>query len=486
MPGDTLPSIVICVRDSLFTTHRSLNDFCEEARDYVTVYRLAGWEERSKTEFARMKLGSSKAAARFVRVLSDHATLDQLASTPYYCDLLVEETASDGLRSDDAETDILERGLERILARERGKNFLQGIPDKEIHEFVEWCAATHLFEGGVPTEDVREMAEVVIPNTIEEESLSSLTIQMGQIALFTEGSDGRLRFAQEPLEHYLAAKYLAHNRQSISSNLGRQELPHNVIRFISSCIDPDEHDAIWTLLVGRMREDSAAGKNAIQLLVQMSATTDHLTNIQLAGLNLAGVRFDSLGLRDVVFDDADLTNTDFRGADITDCSFDNCIIKGTRFDNDITMLSTIKLRGVRRFYSAYIGGTFVDDPTILLKMIGQSESNADEVQPACAAARQLRHLFGKFVEETGRGRRKDLTKAALLRGKQIVSQPEDILREAIRAGYLVEAPTRSRISRALDDSYSEMVKYRVELQMSPGIRDLLDQACKETGCSHVR
>ena len=82
MPGDTPPSVVICIRDSLFTTHRSLNDFCEEARDYVTVYRLAGWDERSKTEFATAKLGSPDAAASFVQYLSDHSALDQLAYTP--------------------------------------------------------------------------------------------------------------------------------------------------------------------------------------------------------------------------------------------------------------------------------------------------------------------------------------------------------------------------------------------------------------------
>ena len=486
MPGDTPPSVVICIRDSLFTTHRSLNDFCEEARDYVTVYRLAGWDERSKTEFATAKLGSPDAAASFVQHLSDHSALDQLACTPYYCDLLVEESVSVGLRPGDAETDILERGLERILARERGKDLLQGISDDEIHEFVESCAAIQLFEGGVPTEDVREMAEVMIPDTLDEESLSSLTTQMAQIALFAEGSDGRLRFAQEPLEHYLAGKYLANNLQSISNNLGRQELPHNVIRFISYFIDPGERDAIWNLLVGKMRDDSVDGSNAVRLLVQMASETDLLTRIQLAGLNLAGIKFSSHDLHDVIFDDADLTNTDFRGADITGGSLDNCIIKGTRFDDDKTMLSTIKFTNIRRFYSAYVGDTFIDDPTILVKTIGQPPRRPDEAQPACAAARQLRHLFGKFVEETGRGRRKDLPRAALLRGKQIVPQPEGILREAIRAGYLVEAPNRDRISRALDDSYSEIVKYRVELQMSPGIRDLLDETCEVTACSHVR
>ena len=145
-----------------------------------------------------------------------------------------------------------------------------------------------------------------------------------------------------------------------------------------------------------MRDDSVDGSNAVRLLVQMASETDLLTRIQLAGLNLAGIRFSSHGLRDVIFDDADLTNADFRGSDIAGSSFDNCIIKGTRFDDDKTMLSTIKFRNVRRFYSAYVGETFIDDPTILVKTIGQLPRRPDEAQPACATARQLRHLFGKI------------------------------------------------------------------------------------------
>ena len=489
--GETLPSIVICVRDSLLETHRGLKAFCEgDCSSYVIVYQLEGWQQESKADFARMHLSSGTDVTKFVESLAERPALDDLASTPYYCELLIEEFVADGLQPDTFETDILERALARIVDREREKGLLSGIPNKEINEFMESCATIDLFEGGVSTEVVREFAEVVIPESIEEEE-SRLATQMGQIAVFSYGYDGRLRFAQEPLKHYLAAKYLAQNLQSksLSNDLGRDlglyELPENVIRLMYKCIDSDVYDEVWRLLASKAREATITGRNALRLAIQMSGDMGRISDIRFVGLDLSGMQFRRLILRGVQFDGADLTNTEFRSTDLTDSSFENCLIKGTRFDAKREMLRSLRFGDMRRFHSAHIGNRFVDDYVVFHEIVGSTGGPGNGTQPACATARQLRHLFGKFVEETGRGRRKDIHTRALQRGKRIVEHRDDILREAIRAGYLVETPHRDRISRAQDESYGEIVRFRTELQVSPGIRALLDDTCSEAGCSHV-
>ena len=488
MPGEASPSIVICVRDSLFTTHRGLQDFCEgDCRNSVTVYQLDGWQQTSKSAFARIQLASKDAGEDFVRSLSQHSALDALASTPYYCELLVEEFAAAGLRSGSSEADILERALERIIDRERAKGLLQDIPDHGIREFVESCASINLLEGAILTEDVKVMAEVVISEWIdEEENLSRLATQMGQIPLFARGLDGRLRFAQESLEHYLAARHLAQSLQSNFENLARRELPENVVRLMSYCIETESQDAVWRELMRVMHENSIAGRNALRIAIQISAGTEMLAGLQFSDLDLSGMRFGNHVLRSASFERVDLTNADFCGSELTGCSFVSCLMKGTRFDANKKMLSTIKFDDMRKFYSAHIGDSFVDDLSEFDEPVGRSQAGAGKVEPACSAARQLRHLFGKFVEETGRPRRKDLPRRAMLRGKQIVSQREDILEEAIRSGYLVEIPSRERISRAQDDAYSEMRRFRMDLTMSPGIRALLNSTCKMTECAHVQ
>ncbi len=491
--GDRSPSVVICVRDSLFATHKGLKDFCEEYRSDVAVYRLDGWEEDAKRAFAKQHLKTEDDAKEFIARLVERPALDDLASTPYYCDLLLDEFATNGLRLGDSETEILERGLERIIHRERDKELLQGVSDRDIRDLMDSCAMTTLFEGGILIEDVREMAEVVIAEGIDAEEITSLTTQMGQLAVFAQGHDGRLRFAQEPLEHYLAANYLAQGLPSRAEgmgqhNLGRHDLPDNVIRLVTRCIDGSAHDVVWEWLTRQMHIDSIAGRNALRLAVALSAETDRLEHLRLAGLNLSGMRFKGQMLRNVNFDGANLTNADFRGTDLSGSSFDNCIIKGTRFDADIEILRSINFGAMYRFYSAHVGDAFIGDSKALREMIGTSSDAVEAKEPACAAARQLRHIFGKFVEETGQGRRKHISERALHRGRQYVSDTDRdaILREAIRAGYLIEGATRDRVSRAQDDSYSEIIEFRTDLRLSPGIRAVLDDTCQEADCPHVR
>lgn len=488
--GKMPPSLVICVRDSLFTTLGSLKDFCEDFVDYVTVYRLREWEQESKVALAEKRLRSRSLAMEFMQTLVSRPALNQLSSTPYYCNLLVDEFAERGLGSGDSETDLIERNLEHILEREREKHLLLGIPDEGIREFIEYCAIDNLFEGGISTEDVREMAGVVILERIEEEeeaeARSRLSTQLVQLPLFSRGHDGRLRFAQEPLEHYLAANHLARSLKSAPEYLARRELPENVLRLVSHCLHADARDAVWTLLIERIRDESIMGRNALQLAVQLSAHSDRLAGVQLSGVNLSEMQFEGHVLRGINLDGADLTNTDFRNADLTGSSMNGCLIRGTRFGTNNEELRTIEFGEMRRFYSAQVGERLIDDPRDFFGLVGESKDGTEGMLSACAAARQLRFLFGKFVDETGMGRRKYLPERALLRGKQIVPHAEDILRAATRAGYLVEVPNRDRISRAEDDLYGEMVKFRTDLQMSFGIRDLLDDTCRVSDCPHVR
>ena len=488
--GKVPPSVVVCVRDSLFATLSSLKDFCEDFHEYVTVYRLKDWQHESKLAFAQRHLRSDRAATDFVQTLASRPALDGLASTPYYCKLLVDEFAVEGLGPGDSEADIMKRSLERILERERDKGLLLGIPDEGIQEYIESCATTSLFEGSVSTEDVQEMADVVILEWIEEEEeteqRSRLATQLGQIPLFSDAYNGRLRFAQEPLGHYLAANHLARSLLSTSEYLARREIPENVLRLMSHCFQPDSHEAIWTLLIEKIHEESTTGRNALQLAVRMSAHSDRLASVQLAGMNLSEIQFEGHVLRGINLDGADLTDTDFREADLTDSSLNGCLIRGTRFGTDGEVLSSIEFGEMRRFYSAYVGERLVDDSVEFCRLIGKSKGDAEAMQSTCAAARQLRFLFGKFVDETGMGRRKYLPERALLRGKQMVPHTEEILRGAIRAGYLDEVPNRDRLSRAEDDLYGEIVKFRTDLQMSSGIRALLDDTCKASDCPHVR
>lgn len=486
--GDTLPPIVICVRDSLFATHRGLKGFCDEYADNVVVYELEGWTEQDKMDYASIRFGSTESAQGFIQTLATHRGINNLASTPYYCTLLADEFDTGVMQADFSEIDVLERGLDRIVSRERDKQLLTDVPDGDVREFVESCALSNLLDGGISTEDIQIYAESVVPTDIDKDIRERLVTQMGQIATFARGADGQLRFAQEALEHYLAARYLAKGIERAPANLGnlgRQDLPQNVLRLIPLCLNADSKDEIFEALANRMSEDSPTGRNALRLVVGMSAHTNRLMGFPFAGLDLSGLRFENHGLQDTVFDGADLTNSDFGSSDLTGARLDNCLFKNTVLPDQEEMLRSITFSGMQRFYSAYVGQQFVDDIVELKKILGQDADGEMDTLSTCAAARQLRLLFGKYVTETGRGRRKDLPVRALMRGSHLVPNLEEIIDEAVRSGYLEEGQFRGRLQRPEDESYSEIVAFRTELKLSPGLKALLDETCEDTGCAHV-
>ncbi len=108
-----------------------------------------------------------------------------------------------------------------------------------------------------------------------------------------------------------------------------------------------------------------------------------------------------------------------------------------------------------------------------------------EVIEPCAAARQLRYLFGKYVHVNGAPKRSTLDRKGILSSKSF-HDPEDTLRAAVRHGYLVEeARYRDRVKRSDGDVYSELVANVREITLSEGISTLLDDLCAATNCSHV-
>lgn len=493
--GITLPSILICVRDSLFATHRGLRDFCEEYRDHAVVYELSKWQRPSKVEFARRRLRDQIDALSFVERLQRVPALDELASTPYYCELLTQEYPAIGSGRDYTEQSILERALTGIVKREREEKNLLDITgaddvDDRLREFIRSCAAESLSEGfrGIPVDDVRENAEASLPTLSNEEDIEKYVTQMSQMPVFAQGEYGRLRFAQEPLEHYLVSDYLikAFNRNPDDAfmAIGRCELPSNVVRLVSEAmISQGLDETIWPLLRGKFSEQSYSGSNALKIAVQLSSGTDRLARDQLQTLNLSRLQFLNHDLRDVSFDGADLTNTEFLNCNLAGASFDGCLLKATVFPDEPAMMSDVNFGDMHRFFSAHIGDEYFEEASRLQNYLMPDEVDPPAQRPACDAALQLRHLFNKFVRSNGDARRSWLDRRGASRGKALID-PDWVLGEAIRFDYLLERG-RDRVERADGDLYRELRDFAMDLKLTPGIRSLLDRICSDEACSHV-
>ena len=155
-----------------------------------------------------------------MNIIRSQVQLDELASTPYYCNLIIDEYQAGSTYGRYTETELMDIALKRILEREYSKELLD--PDvlsiPKALEYLQELALDNFDNGynGVSPEDVEEYAEVVALESASEydmeedgDRMQKLIIGLGQIAVFTEGTTGsNIYFAQEVLEHHLLGRAL--------------------------------------------------------------------------------------------------------------------------------------------------------------------------------------------------------------------------------------------------------------------------------------
>lgn len=500
--GTKPPKVVICVRDSLFATHEGLREFCEDFKEDAVVWELAKWRASEKRDYARRSLGAK--ANSFIGELSAQPVLNGLASTPFYCRLLTDEFAG-SFEGNFSEQWLLDRAIDRIIEREHGKGLLAPVGVDDVRDFIEAVAAEDLSSRfrGVSVSTASDLAHVVLPDELhDEDEIERFLTQMTQVPTFKRGADdggplgsyGTLRFAQESLEHYLVANYLVKQFRdrdrsgAFFNDISSCDLPQDVTRFVAEqLIDLEPAESTVSRLSARMAEQSTVGRNALGIAVQLANGTGLLkrAGVRLEGMNLSRLQFVRHDLSGVSFDGSDLTNTTFDSCDLSRASFDGCLFKGTVFENPVCSSET-SFGNFLRFYSASFDGKFTDNVEEVQHIVRELTSEHEFHASPCAAALQLRHLFNKFVTPAGDPRRSWLDRRGVLSGK-VFMKPEAVLDEAIHAGYLSKDPGRERINRVQGDRgmYSELHGFATRLEITPGIRSLLDEVCSEGDCQHV-
>lgn len=129
--SDSSARILICARDSLLTTSTALRTFVEAHMDagVIRLYELARWDRPSQRALAWLRLvgrlpgdgeSSPPAVADFMGVLDRSLALSELATLPYYCDLLLSLAPGNRRRPRD-EFELLELAVDALIERESEK-----------------------------------------------------------------------------------------------------------------------------------------------------------------------------------------------------------------------------------------------------------------------------------------------------------------------------------------------------------------------------
>jgi hypothetical protein len=200
--------------------------------------------------------------------------------------------------------------------------------------------------------------------------------------------------------------------------------------------------------------------------------------MRFMALDFSGLSFRNCDLTDVTFSNSNLANAHFQGARFA----------GTRFiDIPEGGLRGAQFGELEHFDYFFAGQRAIDERDKardwLLEMTGTQQIVAEP----CPTALQVRFLFQKFVRPDGTGRRNELTKNALLRGKKFTGapSPEDCLLGALRCGYVTGPDYRDRFRRVTGLRYEEMVAFVKEWRLSETMQEYLDSYCPIRNCPHV-
>ena len=262
--------IVICVRDSLLTTSTALRGFIDQHIDSgsVRLLELSRWERPSQRQLAWLRLEKRlatdadtvdrPAVAGFLQSLDRDPALNELATLPYYCDLLL-GLGADRRFAARSEFDLLTAAVDALIDREAAKlasgefgfdwdvfsgadafvaatelvaetgsevfntpaertrliEVLRTIGRERLVELIEGLAhRMRMFEAypneaaGLPVGELRQMAAYYVDVGLMPGLEPRVLLALVQLAFFGPGAEkGHVRFTHEIIADFLAARH---------------------------------------------------------------------------------------------------------------------------------------------------------------------------------------------------------------------------------------------------------------------------------------
>ena len=501
------PTVLICLRDSLMNRNQAVIDFCTEYDDRTTVYTLERWDDKSISAFTARRIPEQEERRQFITKIRSDDALHDIASLPYLCDLLVKEFNEGRLTYTLSPAQLIANAAESMVRREYDKELAlaeEVMPLDDVLTFAQDLAQKDMeggFQGISPSEVsewARDWAELVWPEDIDERSRFEL--QMSQMAFFERGAAGRLKFVHEILELYLIGmKYIDYlkggEKEYFVDALSHWEFPSDSITLdlLSGYFsDQMRREDVESITFGSFRKPKAL-KNMLQLLNNSKFGYGFLGK-GLEKKDLSGLKFSDVDFNGVSFAGCNLDTTEFRACDLRNAEFSGAIISNTGFFNMTSeLLEGASFGDMNTVHSIRVddrGGTRNlgeprDASAWLRERVHVAATDSANELP-CPAARQLRHLFGKFIRPDGMSRRTWVGLSAIDRGARYIQGPVKAVSDAtVRAEYLTPDSRLPRYRRADGPKYSEMVEFVKRLEASTDLRFLLDEICDESSCRHI-
>jgi hypothetical protein len=505
--------ILICARDSLLTSNdrfvQFLRSFASGSDPSVKIYHLQDWERASKRHFAWVKLEGrapssseqdSKAVSGFLAAIASSDSSRTLSGLPYYCGVLLDEYSAEKPLHFKDEFSL----LKEVISSMQGREIKLGVINTDLmeknglDEFLETVASDYCLANyaGTSTDDIRVYSEAILRKDLGEEEREEQIISLVQFPLFTAADrPGVVSFKHELLAEYLFGQHLAKvvrvNPLQAAALLSSRPMVRDSLAFRYLAKDIHDDAKVRERLISEILQGPGTERTSLLLQLWISSASGRSRlpqGVVLEGGDWTGMRFENMNLDGVSFRNGNLTDASFVRCTLRNAGFEGVQLVGTRFNR----LDTDGLRGAQfgnivHFEYIYVDARQIDDWKLMKEWIVKETGIIEESPDPCPTAFQIRGMFGKFIHDDGSGRRRDLPRHALSKGKlyREAPTPDDCILSCIKHGFLDAPDYRGRIRRASGKQYGEMVEFMTGWALGPHLKEVLDELCPIRNCPHV-
>ena len=464
--------ILLCVRDSLLNSCRSLRNFIDESQGYLDIYRLAPWTKSCRLDYAQSRLKNHVQQKEFIKIttISDNSSV---SGNAYCCKLIADEVASGKAVNSSSLPELHQKLSESFIQREFNKGILDNLnlEEKDIIEYLH-AIGENFWENDSKPISIPEMRSWA--NLIASEEYSEQVIQkLIQLPFFISSKEkNTLEFGHELWGAYFYASRLASilnaknlgQHQNFCRKINQTDLTKNslVVGILGLLIPIEE--LLKILKTGDQYLDDKGFRNLFFVIL----TTPNAANLKwsefpIENRELDGARFDKAVLTGTNFDGCDLSGVVFEGCDLRKASFKGTFFQNTNFNKCI--MTGALIGNLNKFSSLVIDGKqyITAEQAIHYFRVKSGEISAESLPPKINPdILQIRLMFRKLIDENGEGRRKSIDLKGFMDGKIIHgANPKDkILKKLMQSGYLFDGQgPRRGIRRAEGDKYKEMVEF---------------------------
>lgn len=491
--GSKAPQIVISIRKPLLATSPELSETINDWKgEGIEIYELSDWGQKEKIQYFQKNLRLSSAAEidSFINEVKTSRPLTNLCNVPYYCHMIGELRNKNELAIFNDETELVEYAFEKICEREYEKGLDKDIcPVNRQRELFSELAYMISTGERILGETLNEYAGIYLPSNLSDDILKDQLACLQRHAILSLSGEG-IDFIHDIMKQYLTSVVLLGYLQAKSvkqfDNVGEIEcdsfLINNIIKK-SDLVDWKRllTNEVYTLLSSP--RDEATGFRNIMKIYLSSFDNDKENKIRglLQGKNLSGLIFKNLNMSGFSFEGSNLTNVQFINCILRNANLSRCNLKDTFIssDSDLTEAST---KGIFA-ESIRTDAKVIYDQKQIIKFFYDKTKIPVEVKGPCQTVINFSKILKKLAKK---GIGYNMPNKFLLQTKcEGGITAKKCVQEAIKNGYLVEGgKERVKIRAAL---FGEVERFLNNLELSDGIRRILDTICKETatGCKHV-